>query len=104
MVRICKACAVEKPIGEFPSGISNGNPYVLNTCTPCQREADRTRAQRYRNENREALQRRARLDKQIRYEKDVEFREKLKERSREYYRRNREKILAKKKERDRRAS
>lgn len=46
--------------------------------------------------NRKAHNRRARLDKQIRYEKDPEFREKAKERSRQYYQENREKILAQK--------
>ena len=104
MVRICSTCEAEKPLSEFPSGVSNGYHYILKTCTPCHRKAGRERAQRYREANREALQRRARLDKQMRYENDPEFREALKERSREYYRRNREKILAKKKERNRCAS
>ena len=101
--RTCKVCLVLKPIEEFSPRTSGKYLYRLKTCDPCQKEKDRLRARKYTEENREKIRWRTRLDKQIRYEKDPEFREKIKDRSRKasrkYYEENRERILAKRRAR-----
>lgn len=94
--RVCKVCDEPKPLEGFRAYTKGRYLYRLRTCIPCQREKDKLRQREYMEKNREAHNRRARLDKSIRYDTDPAYREKMKARSREYYRRNREKILAKK--------
>lgn len=103
-MRTCKVCEIEKPLSEFPSNMSQGYFYILNTCTLCQKAKNRERGRDYREANREKVRERGREGKRDRYENDLEFREEAKARAREYYQRNREKILAKKRKRNRCAS
>ena len=92
--RTCKVCATSKPLDEFSTYKARKGPYRLRTCIPCRA---------YVEKNREEINRRVRVDRYIRYHTDPGFREKLKESSRrtskEYYEKNREKILARRRER-----
>jgi len=96
--RTCKVCGETKPITEFRVRGKGKYFYRLRTCDSCHKAKERERRQKYLADNREDHKRRARLDKQIRYEEDPEFREKAKASSRAYYEKNREKILARKKQ------
>lgn len=98
-IRVCKVCGKTKPIEEFPQKTSGGYTYRFRMCSICHKAKERERQRKYMEKNRQAHNRRARLDRAIRYEKDPEFAEKQRARSREYYRRNREKILARRAER-----
>lgn len=100
--RVCKVCNASKPPSDFPLKTRKGIPYYLKTCQDCQREKDRVRARKYRAANREEINHKARIDKWVRYQTDPEFREKTKARSRDnslkYYQKNREQILARRRE------
>lgn len=93
--RVCKVCEEEKPLEEFPERTSGGYTYRFKTCMTCFRAAESARQRKYMEKHREAHNRRARLDRAIRYDTDPEYREKMQARSREYYHKNKEKILAK---------
>ena len=82
---VCKVCNVGKSLSDFPSRLKGGCAYRLKVCRLCHKEKERLRSRRYRAKHREAINRRARIDKLIRYETDPEFREKLKAQSRKYY-------------------
>ena len=101
--RTCKVCKTPKPLDAFSLRSKGEYSYRLRTCDVCQKEKDRTRTRKYTEENRDEVRRRGSIDKWARYQDDPEFREKVKERSREssrsYYKKNREKILAKRRER-----
>ena len=101
--RVCKVCHVPKPLKDFSLRDGRNYPYRLKTCDPCQREVDRVRTAAYVDKNREKVNERVRLDRYLRYHADPEFREKIKERSRKtsqaYYEKNRERILARRRER-----
>jgi len=100
--RQCKVCEETKPLSEFKEARdSKGYTYRLKTCNECQKAKDRARSRKYMAKNGDAARRRARLDRQIRYENDEEFREKQKERSRNYYQQNKNVIALKKRERRR---
>lgn len=102
MNRTCNTCKITKTACDFRSGESNGYFYILKTCIECMRVPEQHRFIQYRVEHGDEIRRRERLDKQIRRDEDPAYREKLRARSREYYRKNREKILAQKRLRDRR--
>lgn len=97
-LRTCKVCEKTKPIEEFPQKTSGKYTYRFRTCEVCHKAKECERQRQYMEKNREAHNRRARLDRAIRYESDPEYAEKVRERSRKYYRKNRERILARRKE------
>ena len=94
--RVCKVCHEPKPLEDFRAYTKGKYFYRLHTCTPCQRKKDNLRRREYMEKHREIYNRQARVDNALRYDADPAYREKMKERAREYYRSNREKILAQK--------
>ena len=96
--RTCKVCGATKAATEFRVRGTGKYLYRLRTCDTCHKAKERERREKYLATNREDHKRRARLDKQMRYEEDEEFRENAKASSRAYYEKNREKILARKRQ------
>lgn len=85
MKRTCKDCKQTKPIEEFATYKRDGKELPRTRCRECFLARERERQNKHIAENREAYNARARDTKRERYQRDPEFREKLKAKSREFY-------------------
>lgn len=94
--RTCKKCKKTYSREEFPSYKHGKKIFRRTRCLYCFQIYERERQRKYIAQKREAHNERRRTLKRERYNSDPEYREKLKQKSIQYYQENREGILERK--------